>query len=99
MDPNQPQPYQQQPPEQPYPAPGYYYQPPPQPYPPQVYYAPPAQPQPAVVRLITRPPFPHGKHIKWSIYSLLLWAVTGYPICYLAHRFGPTKAVTTGTFG
>jgi hypothetical protein len=30
----------------------------------------------------TRPPFPHGRHIRWSIYSFGK---------YLWHRLGPTK--------
>jgi hypothetical protein len=69
---------------------------------PQTYYSAPQQmPQPVAtqMRIITRPPFPHGKHIRWSIQSLGLWAVTGYWMAYTWHRFGPTKAVTTGTFG
>lgn len=96
MYPNQPQPQQQPPP-----APGYYLQPS-QPY----YYPHPVQPQPPVqpvaaaqMRIITRPPFPHGKHIRWSIFSAGAWLVMGYLPAYCWHRFGPTKAVTTGTFG
>lgn len=51
------------------------------------------------MRIITRPPFPHGKHIRWSFFTGGAWMVLGYLPLYLWHRFGPTKAVTTGTLG
>ncbi len=47
------------------------------------------------VRVIkTRPPFNHAKHIALSGKTLLVWFVTGYPVAYLWHRFGPTKSVS-----
>lgn len=51
--------------------------------------------RPTVRRAVTRPPFPHGKHIRWSAATLGVWLVTGYPLAYVWHRFGPTKSVTT----
>lgn len=41
----------------------------------------------------TRPPFPHGKHIRWTVMSLGVWSI-GYGIAYAWHRLGPTKAVS-----
>lgn len=50
--------------------------------------------QPQMHRAITRPPFRHGKHLKWVFLTGGAWLL-GYSVCYLVHRFGPTKAVTT----
>lgn len=95
------------PPQQPYPGhvqPGQYnagqayqaYQPPPIPYAPTV--QPTVQPAYSGAVTKTRPPFPHGKHIRWTIFSLGIWGVIGYPWAYCWHRFGPTKAVSTTRF-
>lgn len=50
--------------------------------------------QPRMHRAVTRPPFPHGKHVKWTLLTGGMWLL-GYGIAYLVHRYGPTKAVTT----
>lgn len=65
-----------------------------------VYVQAPAQPQQQYKGSVTktRPPFPHGKHIRWSFLSVGMWLVVGYPFAYLWHRVGPTKAVSTTTF-
>jgi hypothetical protein len=51
-----------------------------------------ARPMPS--RIITRPPFPHGKHIGLTFMTLGMWLPV-YGIAYTWHRFGPTKSVTT----
>lgn len=76
------------------------------PYPPQapqvvvVHAAAPVQQGPQYKGSVTktRPPFPHGKHIKWSIYSFGMWLFLGYPLAYFWHRVGPSKAVSKTTF-
>lgn len=50
--------------------------------------------QPQMYRAVTRPPFRHGKHLKWVFLTGGVWTL-GYGVVYLLHRFGPTKAVTT----
>jgi len=46
------------------------------------------------VRVVkTRPPFPHGKHIRRMGATLMMWAPF-YLGAYLWHRFGPTKSVS-----
>jgi hypothetical protein len=81
----------------PQPPPQAYYprQQPAAPYP---YQQQPVQPQYTGAVTVTRPPFPHGKHIRWSVVTIGIWAVTGYPVAYLWHRFGPTKAVSHTRF-
>ncbi len=80
-------------PQQPYSQHGY---PPPQPQ----YWAP-QQPIPQQFTgstTKTRPPFPHGQHIRWSFLSVGIWLIIGYPWAYLWHRYGPTKAVSHTRF-
>lgn len=45
-------------------------------------------------RVITRPPFHHGRHLVLSAVTLGMWLPV-YAAAYAWHRFGPTKAVST----